>query len=41
MVLASAYVLVQILAVHFKLKQYFSHPLHSVLVAAAEICVQT
>jgi hypothetical protein len=40
MLLAHAYVVVQIVVVRSKFEQYFSHPLHSVSVAAAEICVQ-
>jgi len=40
LVLAHAYVVVQIVVICSKFKQYFSHPLHSVSVAAAEICVQ-
>jgi hypothetical protein len=40
LVLARAYVMVRIVVVRYKFKQYFSHPLHSVSVAAAEICVQ-
>jgi hypothetical protein len=40
LVLAHAYVVLQILVVRSKFKQYFAHRLHSVSVAAAAICVQ-